>query len=59
MTKLVVKIEAAEYSIDLDDWKEDYFDEEEGVWDMDGLYDGFVHEIITQPDYTVEVIDKA
>lgn len=51
--KLIVKIEASVTEIDLDD----YFDEDEDQEDFDMLYDGFIHEIITNSDYTYEVVD--
>lgn len=59
MTKLIVRIEASECTIDLDEWKEEYFDDDKGGWHMDWLYDDFVHEIVTRPEYTVEVVDEA
>lgn len=55
--KLFIKIEASETVIDLDDYKEDYFDEDTGEWNDDGLYDGFIHEVITQPEYTTEIVE--
>lgn len=57
MAKLIIKIEASEVVIDLDGFEEDFFDEETGKWDDDGLYDGFIHEVITQPEYTTEIVE--
>lgn len=53
---MIIKIEASETLIDLDGYEDDFFDEETGEWDTDGLYDGFIHEVITQPNYTMEVV---
>lgn len=55
MPKLIIEIKPSSRVIDLEHYKEDYFDEETGEWDMDGLYDGFIHAVITQPDYTTEI----
>ena len=52
MRKLIVEIESSVVEIDLDD----FYDPEEEL-NPDGLYDGFIHEIITQPDYSWKVVD--
>ena len=53
MRKLVVEIKASTVEIDLDG----YYDEDEEI-DSDGLYDGFIHEIITQPDYDWKIVNE-
>lgn len=50
--KLIVNIEASTVEVDLDG----YYDSEDEL-DSDSLYDGFVYEIITQPDYDWKVVD--
>lgn len=53
MRKLVVRIYGSESEIDLDG----FYDEDEEL-DRDSLYDGFIHEIITQPSYYWVVVDE-
>lgn len=51
MRKLIIEIEASVVEIDLD-----HFYNEDEELDPDGLYDGFIHEIITQPEYSWKVV---
>ena len=53
MRKLVVRIHASTVEYDLDD-----FYEEDEELNSDSLYDGFVHEAVTNPDYDWVVIDE-
>lgn len=54
---MVIEIYASKVEIDLDGYKEEMFDEELDVWDRDELYDGFIHEVVTRPSYTWDVVD--
>ena len=51
MRTLRVEIKPSVSEIELDD----YYDEDEEL-NFDGLYDGFIHEIITQPEYEWEIV---
>lgn len=53
MRKLVIRIHASETEYNLDG----YYDEDEEL-NFDSLYDGFIHEVITQPSYDWEVVDE-
>ena len=53
MRKLIINIEASSHEFDLDG----YYDEDEEI-DNDSLYDGFVHEVITNPKYTWKVVEE-
>lgn len=52
MRKLIVRIEASVHEVDLDN----FYDEGEEL-NNDVLSDDFIHEIVTQPNYTWEVVE--
>lgn len=49
MSKIIIEIPAQRYSVDLTGWEEDFM--VDGEWDEDGLYDGFIHGIVTNVEY--------
>lgn len=53
MRKLVVRIHASQHEVELDD----YLEPDEEIY-YDNLYDYFIHEIITQPNYEYVVVDE-
>lgn len=53
MNKLMVSIKASEHEMILDDYYEDG-----EPFGYDDLYDYFIHEIITQPNYEWKVVDE-
>lgn len=55
MARLTIVVPAQEFEFDLDDYG--YEKGENGEWDMDQLYDGLIHEVVTSVDYDVAVSD--
>lgn len=53
MAEVVVTIPAQTFTYDLDGYED--MKDENGEWDMDSLYDGFVHDAIQQIDFDWKV----
>lgn len=56
MRKLIVEISASKTEQELDE--DIYIEGEDSILDPDSLYDFYIHEIVTQPDYTWKVVDE-
>ena len=56
MTKVIIEIKPKRVEIDLDDYKEDIYTDEDG-WNEDSVYDYFVHDQIVNSDYTWEIVE--